>query len=124
MLGESFKPKPTPSSQPAQVPTMQSIDLRNKFRQSNGLWDKLELNSETARNLIYKLRLALGLTYNPEVEKIHKISPPYNMMKRYESTFSSVNNNGSGNQNNGPSKVKLETWVAKEEIEYPDDIFG
>jgi hypothetical protein len=40
-------------------------ELRNKFRSQNGVWDTIEPNSEAARHIKYKLRLALGLTWEP-----------------------------------------------------------
>lgn len=81
-------------------------ELRNKFKSSNGVWDTVELTSETARHIKYKLRLALGITWNPVVEKIHKIAPSHSSVKVNEQT------------------IKLETWVRKSEIDRHDELFG
>jgi hypothetical protein len=54
-------------------------DLRNKFKANNGVWDKIELGSESVRHLAYKIRLALGVSWSPIIEKVFKISPPFSM---------------------------------------------
>lgn len=51
--------------------------------------------------------MALGSTWNPVIEKLYRIQPPYNML----------NNAKRG-------AIQVESWVAKEEIEYPNDMFG
>lgn len=64
-------------------------DLRNQFKSSNGTWERIDLSTEKARHLIYKLRLSLGISWNPQVDQIHRISPPFSM-KRNQSTAPKV----------------------------------
>jgi hypothetical protein len=52
-------------------------DLKSKFRSNNGVWDQLDTSNDLVKNLIYKLRLALGISWNPIIEKVYKISPPF-----------------------------------------------
>ena len=67
----------------------------------------MDLNSESARHLAYKLRLALGISWNPIVEKIYKIAPPFSMKGAERG-----------------DRVKLEAWVRKEELSNANEIFG
>ncbi len=49
--------------------------------------------------------MALGSTWNPVIERLYRIQPPHNIPAV-------------------KGTIQVEAWVAKEEIEYPNDLFG
>jgi len=49
----------------------------------------------------------MGSTWNPIIEKLYRIQPPYNMPNR---SFK--------------GGMQVESWVDKEEIEFSNDLFG
>ena len=53
--------------------------------------------------------MSLGMTWNPNVDKIYKIQIP--MKTRQD---------GAKNTKN----TYLESWVRKEDLDYPNDLFG
>ena len=79
-------------------------DMRKEFKESNGVWDPVELGSKKAQEIAYKLRLALGITWNPNVQKIYRIQAPQKI--RF----------GRG--------VSVESWVRKEDLENEESLFG
>ena len=46
-------------------------DLMNRFKQSNGIWDLIDSDSDIGRMIIFKLKFSLGLTNNPAIQTIH-----------------------------------------------------
>jgi hypothetical protein len=54
-------------------------ELKGQFKESNGLWEAVEAGSATARQIVYKLRMAMGMSWNPKVLKMHRIQPPQRM---------------------------------------------
>ena len=50
-------------------------ELKGQFKESNGLWETVEAGSATARQICYKLRMALGTSWNPKVLKMHRLQP-------------------------------------------------
>jgi hypothetical protein len=54
-------------------------ELKNQFKINNGIWDELEVTSKLAKQIAYKLRMALGSTWNPTIEKLHRIQGSQNL---------------------------------------------
>ena len=50
-----------------------SGELKNQFKTNNGIWDDLDVTSALSKQIAYKLRMALGTTWNPTIEKLHRI---------------------------------------------------
>jgi len=44
---------------------LMKMDIYNKFKENNGLRDKIDPNSDIGRNLTYKILLGLGLSQPP-----------------------------------------------------------
>lgn len=76
------------------------------FRASNGVWDQLSVTSPQAKQIQYKLRMAMGSTWNPTIDKVFRIEPPGRQPRRTA------------------GHIQVESWVSKEEIEFPNELFG
>ena len=46
---------------PSMIQSLVKTDIYNKFKSTNGIRDVVDPDSDLGRNLIYKLRLGLGL---------------------------------------------------------------
>ena len=50
---------------PEKIKNLVKGDLYNKFKEDNGIRDQIEADSDFGRQIVYKLRLGLGLNSNP-----------------------------------------------------------
>eukprot|EP00347_Sterkiella_histriomuscorum_P018935 403343594 len=93
-------------------------DMFSKFKQQNGIKDQIDPSSDLGRQILYKLKLGLGLSQNPIIQSIHQISP---FMNKTVGKTQDTNLSTTLQQNR---ELLLESWVSKEEISKPLELMS